>query len=145
MAPVTRRRLRPHPRASVLIEVPFHDVDSLGVVWHGHYFKYFELARTCFFRKIGFDVPQMHRSGYVWPVIEAHCRYIAPLRYGMTLSVVARLEDWEHRIRFSYTIQEKGSPQILSKAHTVQATVQARTGRLLLATPGFLLKKLGTS
>lgn len=140
---MTPQRLHQHKRATVVIEVPFHDVDSLGVVWHGHYFKYLELARTCFFRKIGFDVPQMHRSGYVWPVIEANCRYIAPLRYGMTFSVTARLEDWEHRIRFSYTIQEKGTSRLLSKGHTVQATVQAKTGRLLLATPQFLLKKLG--
>jgi len=31
----------------------------------------------------GFDIDEMTRSGYVWPVIESHCRYIAPLRYGM--------------------------------------------------------------
>ena len=25
--------------------MPFHDVDALHVVWHGHYYKYLELAR----------------------------------------------------------------------------------------------------
>ena len=30
----------------VELEVPFHDIDGLGIVWHGNYFKYFELART---------------------------------------------------------------------------------------------------
>ena len=39
----------------VQLEVPFHDVDRLGVVWHGHYFKYFELARTRLLRAIGLD------------------------------------------------------------------------------------------
>ncbi|MDH3602364.1 MAG: hypothetical protein OEU26_22345, partial [Candidatus Tectomicrobia bacterium] len=32
------------PCAEVCFEVPFHDVDMMGVVWHGHYYKYFELA-----------------------------------------------------------------------------------------------------
>ena len=31
---------------SVELEVPFHDIDGMGIVWHGHYFKYLEIART---------------------------------------------------------------------------------------------------
>ena len=31
--------------ASVRLKVPFHDVDTMQVVWHGHYLKYFEQAR----------------------------------------------------------------------------------------------------
>ena len=30
-------------QAEVVIEVPFHDVDIMNVVWHGHYLKYFEI------------------------------------------------------------------------------------------------------
>ena len=30
---------------SVEIEIPFHDVDMMEVAWHGHYVKYFEIAR----------------------------------------------------------------------------------------------------
>ena len=30
--------------ADVIIEVPFHDVDTMDVVWHGHYLKYFEIS-----------------------------------------------------------------------------------------------------
>ena len=40
-----RRGQRLH-ETSVEIEVPFHDVDALRIVWHGHYYKYLELART---------------------------------------------------------------------------------------------------
>ncbi len=27
--------------SDVMIEVPFHDVDTMDVVWHGHYLKVF--------------------------------------------------------------------------------------------------------
>ena len=36
--------------ADIRMEVPFHDIDILGIVWHGHYNKYFELARTALYR-----------------------------------------------------------------------------------------------
>ena len=49
--------------AEVEIRVPFYDLDPLGVVWHGNYYKYFELARTEFMRSIGFDIKEMRHSG----------------------------------------------------------------------------------
>ncbi len=47
--------------------VPFHDVDPLFVVWHGHYFKYFEYGREALMRAHGLDVPRVvpiPTSGY---------------------------------------------------------------------------------
>ena len=40
-------------QASVELEVPFHDVDVMHVAWHGHYVKYFELARCALLRRFG--------------------------------------------------------------------------------------------
>jgi acyl-CoA thioester hydrolase len=38
---------KPHlHKTRVELDVPFHDVDLQRVVWHGHYYKYFEVART---------------------------------------------------------------------------------------------------
>ena len=31
--------------ASVEIQIPFHDIDIMGIAWHGHYAKYLEIAR----------------------------------------------------------------------------------------------------
>jgi len=72
-----------NPSAEILLEVPFHDVDMMGVVWHGHYYKYFELARTALFRKFQCDTNDLLVLGMVLPVIESRCRYLSPLTYGM--------------------------------------------------------------
>ena len=37
----------------VAINIRFSEVDSLLIVWHGHYLKYFEDAREAFGRKYG--------------------------------------------------------------------------------------------
>jgi acyl-CoA thioester hydrolase len=128
--------------ARVHIEVPFHDVDSIQIVWHGHYYKYFEIARTAFLQSVGFDVPQMRRSGYAWPVIESHCRYIAPLRYGMKVTVEAAPADVEHRVKFVYKIVDKKTKRRLATGYTVQAAVDAKTGELCFKTPAVFLRHL---
>ena len=58
--------------ADVMIEVPFHDVDTMNVVWHGHYLKYFEIARCKLLDQFHYNYNQMRDSGYAWPVIESH-------------------------------------------------------------------------
>ena len=35
----------PRFTAEVELTIPFHDVDMMGVAWHGNYFRYFEVAR----------------------------------------------------------------------------------------------------
>ena len=63
-------------------EVPFHDVDALRIVWHGHYYKYMELGRTALLRDRGIDVPEIGPNGYRLLLVESRCRYTFPLRYG---------------------------------------------------------------
>ena len=58
--------------ADVIIEVPFHDVDTMNVVWHGHYLKYFEIARCKLLDQFHYNYNQMRDSGFAWPVIESY-------------------------------------------------------------------------
>jgi acyl-CoA thioesterase FadM len=40
---------------SIELEVPFRHIDMMGVVWHGHYYSYFEEARTALLRACDLD------------------------------------------------------------------------------------------
>ena len=102
-------------------EIPFHDVDSLGIVWHGHYYKYFELARTALYRSMNFDVEDMGRLGFSFPVIESQCRYVEALRYGQPIDISARFREWEYYILIEYRINETGSGKRAAYCHTKQA------------------------
>ena len=62
--------------AEVKVRVPFHDLDPAGIVWHGHYAKYFELARCELLRSFGYNYDDMVASGYSWPVIDLRARYV---------------------------------------------------------------------
>ena len=78
--------------AEVEIEVPFHDVDVMGVAWHGHYVKYLEIARGALLDKIDYNYPQMRDSGYAWPVIDVRIRYPQPLYFQQKIQIITKLD-----------------------------------------------------
>ena len=50
-------------------DIRFSEVDSMGVVWHGHYAIYFEDAREAFGDKYGFEYLMMFDKGYFEPIV----------------------------------------------------------------------------
>lgn len=121
--------------ASVEVEVPFHDVDAMKVAWHGHYVKYFEIARCALLRRFDYDYPQMMASGYMWPVVDCHLRYVRPALYGQRLIVTATLLEYENRLRIGYEIRDAASGERLTKGSTVQVAVDAATRELQFVSP----------
>ena len=129
--------------AEVDIEVPFYDVDPMLVVWHGHYVKYCEQARCALLRRIDYDYPAMQASGYLWPVVELHLRYVHSARYGQRLRARATLLEYENRLKIAYLITDRDSGERLTKGHSVQVAVNAATRELQFVSPKVLLDKLG--
>lgn len=120
------------------IVVPFHDLDAVNIVWHGHYVRYLELARDALMRSIGYSHPEMAASGYVWPVIELKLRYLQAARLQQALRVRARLLEHLDRLKIGYEISDAASGRRLTRAHTVQVAVRIDTGEMLFRTPAVL-------
>lgn len=121
----------------------FHDCDPMQVVWHGNYFKYFEIARCALLQRYGYDYPQMQESGYLWPVVDARVKYVRPLRFQQQVRVRARIVEWENRLKIAYEIFDVGSGERLTRAHTVQVAVDAASGEMQYLCPSILWQKLG--
>src|SRR4249920_3099287 len=95
----------------------FHDLDPMAVVWHGHYLKYFELARCALLQRFDYDYLQMHASGYLWPIVDLRSKYVRSARIGQKLRVNARIVEWENRLKIEYRITDAVSGQLLTRAH----------------------------
>ena len=128
--------------AEAEIEVPFFDVDPMRVVWHGHYVKYFEVARCALLRRIDYDYPQMQESGYLWPVVEIHLRYARPARYGQRVTAQARLLEYENRLKIGYVISDRATGERLTKGWSLQVAVDATTQELQFVSPQVLIDKV---
>jgi acyl-CoA thioester hydrolase len=129
------------PQVEVELEVPFHDVDMLRLVWHGHYYKYFEIARTKLLWERGLSGEQLVGTGYMLVVIETRCRYPYPLRFGQRFRVGAAFADLDYRVKIDYQIWNSSENHRAAYGHTVLATLDA-DGKLLLRTPDALLNRL---
>ncbi|MDR2015004.1 MAG: acyl-CoA thioesterase [Azoarcus sp.] len=128
--------------ARIDLTVPFHDLDPMEVCWHGHYVRYFELARTALLQRIDYDYPQMRASGYAWPVIELFVRYARPLVYQQRLHLDARLVEWENRLKITYEICDAATRRRLTRGHTVQVAVGIQTREMCFVSPDILREKL---
>jgi len=136
-------RTRP-PASAVVIEaeVPFHDVDSLQIVWHGHYYKYFEIARTKLFLQHGIDGREMLELGYRFVVAHGECRHVSPLTYRDAYRVSAWFAgEPEHRVRVFYEVWNLSADKRAARGRTDLVTTDPQ-GNMMLVTPELIQKRI---
>ena len=126
-------------QAEIEFEVPFFDVDSMEVVWHGHYVKYLEVARCALLDKLGHNYQQMRASGYAWPIIDLQLRYVRGAQFGQRIKVRADLIEWQNRLKINYLISDVASGERLTRASSVQVAVEIASREMQLASPRVLL------
>lgn len=135
--------MKPDLSHEVDVVPAFFDVDPMEVVWHGHYVKYLEVARSALLARFGYDYRGMRESGFAWPVVDLHLRYVRPARLGQPLRVRAEIVEWENRLRLEYLIRDAQTGAKLSKAATVQVAVDLSTQEMCYACPPVLWQRLG--
>lgn len=126
-------------------QVQFFDLDPMEIVWHGHYVKYLEIVRGVLLDTIDYNYPKMKASGYVWPVIDLHLRYIAPAVFTQRLKLRAEIVEWENRMKIAYLITDAATGRRLSRATTTQVAVEIVSGEMCFVSPPVLLEKLGVT
>jgi acyl-CoA thioester hydrolase len=87
---------------STQIRIHYALTDQMGVVYHGHYAQFFEIARTESIRKLGFSYKELEEMGIVLPVVDMHTRFLRPIKYDdlITVTVTLREMPLHHKIVF---------------------------------------------
>ncbi len=131
--------------AEVTLTVPFHDVDMMGVVWHGNYFRYFEIAREALLNQFNYGYRQMRDSGYVWPVVDTRVKYRDVLTFEQTFRVRATLVEYENRLKINYEIVDASSGKRTTTGYTIQVAVDAQSKELCFVSPAILFERMGVT
>ena len=122
----------------VATRVRFEEVDSLQVVWHGHYLSYFEDARVAFGRKYGLSYQAIRAAGLAAPIVHAACDYLRPARHDEELEVTVRLvRSPGAKLDFYYEIRRVEGQELLARGLTTQ-TFASLDGELILTRPAIL-------
>ena len=125
---------RAEPRAlaagRTTVRVRYPETDRMNVVYHAHYFVWFELGRTELMRGLGCDYASMEdQSGIYFPLREAGARYHAPAGYDQVLDVHTALTSvGGAKLRFVYRVVRQADGQLLATGFTEHAAVD-RDGR----------------
>jgi acyl-CoA thioester hydrolase len=130
---VEPRRSAPAHRTEIAVR--FREVDSYGVVWHGHYLDWMETARHAYAGACGLDIADFQRRGLRFPMLECRVDYRNAAKLGDSIAIDVRLADEPRRaIAFDYALARSADGLLLARARTVQV-VQGDDGGLLLRWP----------
>ena len=104
--------------------VPYADTDRMGITYYANYLKWFEAARTEYFRALGFPYTECEKKGIYLPVAEAHANYLAPSTYDDDLMVrTSVVEIGNSTLRFEYQVMNAKTQVLLATGYTVHIFV----------------------
>ncbi|MGL6121781.1 MAG: acyl-CoA thioesterase [Shewanella sp.] len=124
------------------MQIPFHDVDSMGITWHGNYLRYFEIARCKLLDELGYNYRQMQASNYAWPIVDLQIKYVKASTFEQKITVRAELVEWENRLKINYQIRDVETGVRITKGYTIQAAVDMNTQELCFVTPEVFRDKI---
>lgn len=122
------------------IQVRFSEVDSLRIVWHGHYLKYFEDGREAFGRKYGLAYMDVFNAGLLTSLVKINCEYKMPVKYEDPLMIeTTYIRNEAAKIMFTYKLFHETSGDIYANGDSMQVFLNFQN-ELLLNIPDFYLE-----
>ena len=111
---------------TIKLRVRYQETDQMGVVYYSNYLVWFEMARTEYFRQRGIVYREIEEKEKIYlPVVEAYCRYKAPLRYDDLVTIETKLtEAGPSRISFEYEVKKDG--KVTAAGNTKHAFVNGK-------------------
>src|SRR5512140_684123 len=130
----TARSGRGRPFA-VDLDVRFPEVDAYGVVWHGNYVLYMEVARNALCAAAGLTPAEALTAGYKVPITKVEMQLKKPARLDDHLEVSTWLIPPETaKLQMTYVVRRLPERQVLATGSTEQGLPHPR-GELLLSFP----------
>jgi acyl-CoA thioester hydrolase len=124
--------------SSTEVLVRFNEADPLGIVWHGHYIRYFEDGREAFGNMHDLGYLEVYKLGFVIPVVSVQCDFKRSLRYGDRVIVETRFMPTEAaKLKFTYRLFNAVSGELVATGSSVQVFLSKEDSVLQLANPPF--------
>lgn len=115
---------------TISLRVRYGETDQMGVVYHGNYATYCEVARVEFFREMGLPYKDLEGSGIMLPVVELNLKFLRPAYYDDILQIKTTVMEIPRsaRIQFEYEIYNE-KQELLTIGNCVLAFIDMKTRR----------------
>lgn len=114
------------------IEARYQETDKMGFIYHGNYATWFEVARTDYISKLGFNYADMEKRGIISPVTDLNIKYIKPVTYPEKVRIKTWVERYS-RIRSLYCyeiynendeVTTKGSTELICMTEDTRTPIR---------------------
>ena len=130
-------------KRKLAIQPAFHETDMMGVIHNANYFRWFEQGRLQIMLEV-LPVEEAMKLGVFMPVVENHCHYRKPVKFGMPLLLYTshNLQPaYEGRLVFSHYLIHEKHRTAMAFGQTVMTLVDARANRLVKEWPAEIWRR----
>lgn len=127
--------------SETLLKVRYSETDQMGVVYHGNYAQYLELARIDWLSRLGVSYKSMEENGVMLPVFTLDLKFKKSAFFDDELTVKTSLRKIPTvKIIFDFEIFNENN-ELLTTASTTLVFVDSKT-RKPIPCPSYLLEKI---
>lgn len=120
------------------IPVRFSEVDSLGIVWHGHYIKFFEDGREAFGNEFGLRYLDVYEAGFATPIVNLNLDFKKSVKYGDNVIVETTfINTPASKLIFQYKIFRTSDNELVATGESTQVFVTLDY-QLYITVPDFM-------
>lgn len=120
---------------TIQIKVRFSEVDSLGIVWHGNYLKFFEDGRENLGLKYGMAYQELYKYRLILPIVDTKLKFKSVLKFGDEATVTTRLFNHQAaKVVYQYEVFNHTTSKLAAVGETTQVFVNEAM-ELQLLTP----------
>jgi acyl-CoA thioester hydrolase, YbgC/YbaW family len=96
--------------------VQYYETDTMGIVHHSNYIRYFETVRTEFIRAAGLPYDKIEEMGVYIPVLSVKAEYKVPAVYDEVISLSCRMTKLSHAsFELEYEVKNAETGQLHAK------------------------------
>lgn len=119
--------------------IKFSEVDSLRVVWHGHYVRYFEDGRESFGKHYGLGYLDVYEQGFAVPLVDLQVNFKRVLEYGDSAIIETTfINSPAAKLIFEYKIISENHGYIACTGRSTQVFMAPITKELHITMPPFM-------
>ena len=112
-------------------KVHFFDTDTMGVVHHSNYIRWFEIGRVEYLRSIGIDLNDMMLDGILFPITKVEAQYHSPAYFDDLLEIeTTAVALTKAKMEFEYKVFRNGDDKVLVTGFTQNVFTNKETGKI---------------
>jgi len=105
-------------------DVRFSEIDALGIVWHGHYLKFFEDGREAFGRQYGLGYMDVYKNEFAIPLVNINVDFKKTVKYGDKIIIETTfINNPASKIIFNYKLFRASDGELAAKGESTQVFV----------------------